>query len=54
MYRGQKDGKLDKGCVLDVIYRGNYKHVDDFERFYIYENNNSERSFLDIMLEMEK
>ena len=22
MYRGQKHGKLDKGCVLDVISRG--------------------------------
>ena len=22
MYRGQKHGKLDKGCVLDVMSRG--------------------------------
>ena len=38
MYRGQKHGKLDNGCVFDVISRGNYKHcspVDDLERFHI-------------------
>ena len=55
MYRGQKHGKLDKGCVLDVMSRRNYKHcslVDDFERFYVYANNNLETSFLDPMLEM--
>lgn len=55
MYRGRKHGKLDKGCVLDVMSRRNYKHcslVDDFERFYVYANNNLETSFLDPMLEI--
>ena len=55
MYRGPRHGKLDKGSVLDVMSRRNYKHcslVDDFERFSVYANNNLETSFLDPMLEM--